>query len=405
MPVDTSAVLLIVGGGVCGGLLTTPMAWMPSWEWENIWLLYSIAGMVVWPWALVLSTVPSVWEIYETAETKDIVLTAVFGAGWGLGSTLFGVGTNAVGNSLGFSIILGLTATLGSAIVLVALHPKDIATREGHYTFAGLAVTMVGLACCGYAGSRKEREQVEAENESRLLKIEENASGGEPKQIPFCVGMVICLLSGALSPMLNLGLAFGNDGNDGMQERATHYGVGLKYNNNPTWCVGVGAGFVVNALYCCYKLCANGTWSNYCPPRQPAADASASIQGGAPSDAWHSYTLAPWYHAAPGGVLNWIYCLIMGLLWYGGNVVYGIGSNMLGELGDAVGWPVFIVTMVVTGNVSGALTGEWEGTSCGSKAWMLVGNILLAVGVVVGVLGTGGTDSGSGSDGSKSGIF
>ena len=26
-----------------------------------------------------LSTVPSVWDIYETAETKDIVLTAVFG--------------------------------------------------------------------------------------------------------------------------------------------------------------------------------------------------------------------------------------------------------------------------------------------------------------------------------------
>ena len=60
--------------------------------------------------------------------------------------------------------------------------------------------------------------------------------------------MIICLLSGILSPMLNIGLASGNNGADGMQERAIHYGVGLKWNNNPTWCVGVGAGFIVNAI-------------------------------------------------------------------------------------------------------------------------------------------------------------
>eukprot|EP01043_Picozoa_sp_COSAG02_P006604 COSAG02_NODE_190_length_30025_cov_22.989875_2_plen_219_part_00 len=209
--------------------------------------------------------------------------------------------------------------------------------------------------------------------------------------------MIICLLSGILSPMLNIGLAYGNNGDDGMQERAIHYGVGLKWNNNPTWCVGVGAGFVVNAAYCCYKLCVNNTWSNFFPSSHSTA--SASIQGGG-SNAWNSYTLAPWYHAAPGGLLNWFYCLIMGLLWYGGNVIYGIGSNMLGELGDAVGWPVFIVSMVVTGNVSGMLTGEWEGTSSGSKMWMVVGNIILAIGVVVGVLGTGGKSDGSDSAGS-----
>ena len=189
MPIDTGAIALIVGGGILGGLFTTPMGWMPAWEWENVWLVYSIFGMVIFPWALVLSTVPSVWEIYETAETKDIVLTALFGAGWGLGSTLFGVGCNAVGNSLGFSIILGLTATLGSAIVLVALHPDDIHTKEGYYTFAGLAVTVVGLSCCGYAGSRKEKEQAANEASASLLHAEEGAKGGDevsshPRALP-----------------------------------------------------------------------------------------------------------------------------------------------------------------------------------------------------------------------------
>ena len=366
--INPVAIALIVGGGILGGLFTTPMKWMPSWEWENQWAVYSVFGMLVWPWALVFSTVPDVWQIYADSDTDDILLTALFGAGWGLGSTLFGIGTAAVGNSLGFSIILGLTATLGSVIVMVALHRDALLTPVGVYNLVGLAITVLGLAGCGYAGMRKEREQAAAEASQRLLKIEEpQEEGGGGPQLGFCAGMVICLLSGALSPMLNLALAFGNDGTavpgGGMQEQATHemqmHGVThtaqIRYSNNPTWCIGVGAGFFVNIGYCCYKLTANGSWGNFLPDScLRSRTGAASLQDHGPRDrAWSAYALAPWYYASPHGAMNWIYTIIMGLLWYGGNVMYGIGSNMLGDLGDAVGWPVFIVCMVMTGNISG----------------------------------------------------
>ena len=35
--------------------------------------------------------------------------------------------------------------------------------------------------------------------------------------------------------------------------------------------------------------------------------------------------------------------LLMGVLWFTGNTLYGIGATMLGKLGTAVGWPLFIV--------------------------------------------------------------
>ena len=127
------------------------------------------------------------------------------------------------------------------------------------------------------------------------------------EKLPFSLGMVICLLSGALSPMLNLGLAFGNDGKDGMQERATFYHVGQTYNNNATWCVGVGAGFTVNFSYCVYKLCVNQTWGNFLPSCCKNSSPNPSIQDAG----WHDYALSPWYHASPGGAMNWIYCMIM----------------------------------------------------------------------------------------------
>lgn len=44
--------------------------------------------------------------MYEHAEVKAIVLTLIFGALWGIGSTTFGLAVEYVGNSLAFSIIL-----------------------------------------------------------------------------------------------------------------------------------------------------------------------------------------------------------------------------------------------------------------------------------------------------------
>ena len=90
---------------------------MPSWEWDHVWLMYSIWGMIIFPWGLVSVTVPQLGEIYAAASNILIAKIIVFGAMWGMGSVAFGIGTKIVGNSLGFSIILGLTSTLGNAIV------------------------------------------------------------------------------------------------------------------------------------------------------------------------------------------------------------------------------------------------------------------------------------------------
>lgn len=112
------------------------------------------------PWVFVLFTVKEAFPIYQAARTQDLVLTLLFGFLWGCGSVCFGAGTDMVGNSLGFAIILGLTSALGSAIPLVALHPSEIGSQEGICTWIGLVIVAVGLYLLAVAGSRKEKEQV-----------------------------------------------------------------------------------------------------------------------------------------------------------------------------------------------------------------------------------------------------
>lgn len=53
----------------------------------------------------------------------------VSGFGWGIGSVLFGLGCAYVGDSLAFAIILGMCATLGTAVPMLILSPED-ATKK-----------------------------------------------------------------------------------------------------------------------------------------------------------------------------------------------------------------------------------------------------------------------------------
>ena len=139
------------------------------------------------------------------ASGQAIALTVVFGFLWGFGSVTFGLATAIVGNSLGFSLILGMTSAIGAALPLVVLHPDDAGSRQGICTWIGLAIVAGGLACLAYAGLMKEREV--SERVTLLESVTSNSSSTSKKS--FKLGLLLCLISGIFSPMLNLSLSLG----------------------------------------------------------------------------------------------------------------------------------------------------------------------------------------------------
>lgn len=58
------------------------------------------------PWILVLFTVSDAFQVYQQASTRGELYCVGFGFLWGIGSILFGLGVDMVGNALGFAIIL-----------------------------------------------------------------------------------------------------------------------------------------------------------------------------------------------------------------------------------------------------------------------------------------------------------
>jgi len=325
---------LVLLGGLLQGSFALPMKRMPAWRWENTWLVYSVAGMIVVPWALVWATVPRFSDVFARTPGATLLAVALFGFGWGVGSTLFGLGLSRVGMALSFAIVLGITASLGSLLPLLVLEPQQLFTPQGTALMAGLGLVVLGIVLCAVAGRRRERE----------LSAKAQQVGGSG----FWLGLVICILSGVFSPMLNFSFVFGKS----VQRLTLDLGAKPAMASNPVWALALSAGFVANAGYCVYLLQKNRTWS-------------VLTQKGIPA-------------------LYWLGAVLMGLIWFAGIAVYGMGAASLGALGGVIGWPLFMAMIIIAANLWGAATGEWRGASGRTYAysWVGIGVLLVAIYVI-----------------------
>src|SRR6266852_3929046 len=217
----------VVFAGVLQGLFAVPMKYARRWNYENIWLIYSLTGMVVLPWMLTTATVPHLVEVYSLTPMPVLVRIA------GLGMNLLGIG-------LGMAIILGLSASLGSLIPLLILSPQQLHTPQGRTYLVGTVIMLVGIAVCARAG---------------MLRDAARNRGESAPHRSFFAGFMVCCLSGLFSSALNFSYAFGGDALD----RARALGASPLWSTGVVTALAVSGGFISNLVYCGYLLRKNGT--------------------------------------------------------------------------------------------------------------------------------------------------
>jgi L-rhamnose-H+ transport protein len=325
-------VLAVLAGGLLNGSFVAPMKRMRGWQWENSWLVYSVVGLLVLPWITAFFAIPHLQAMFTQASGALLFKVALFGLGWGIGSVMFGLGVNHLGLAVGYGIILGLIAPIGTFLPLVVLHPERLWTHQGYTLMAGMLLVLVGIAFLAVAGKRRERESTSL---APMVK-----SG-------FFLGLVICILAGVFSPMLNFSFVFGQE----LQAHALASGARPGTASSAIWCLTLTSGFVVNAGYCLYLLDKNHTWQLFSSAASPA-------------------------HYWFGGAL-------MGLICFGSFLVYGMGATALGPLGGIVGWPLFMSMSLITSSVLGAVTGEWAGATRRAYSYSVAGLALLILAIIV----------------------
>jgi L-rhamnose-H+ transport protein len=326
--------------GVAAGTFVLPMKYVRRWRWEHLWFVYSVLSFFVMLPAVAIMTVPHLTRVYESTPHRTVWLVAVFGAGWGVGSVFFGLGVDALGMALGFSMMTALYTALGALIPLAILTPDLLLRENGLMIVIGNLVSITGVVICAIAGGRRDRE----------LKVR-SVEGMLNAPMAFPVALTVCILAGIFSAMLNFAYAFGVP----MTEVALGLGATKDNALNALWMLTVAAGGLMNVAYCLYLMHRRKNWGLL----------------------WRNYS-----------VLDWGNATAMAGLWTGSLILYGWGADLLGRLGPSLGWSLWNALLITTTFVCGLLTGEWKSASPRSMRMLTTGIGILIVAMLI--LGFGG---------------
>jgi L-rhamnose-H+ transport protein len=324
-------IALTVLAGAVGSSTLMPFKYVRGWRWENTWLTYSFLSYLAFPWLAAILTIPVLLSSYQHVGWRTVSLISLFGLGWGAGVVLYGLALEIVGLSLTSAIILGCSVAFGSLVPLLILESHQLLTLSGLHILSADLLMVGGVLLCARAGELRGR----------------TAHNVNPKPVDprFIWGLLVCFISGMLTPLLNIALAVGV----GITRHALAMGANPFYAANGVWALAVSTGALPSLGTCLVKLSRNRTWNLY---------------------------------AHSTGARNYFLCFVMGSLFIVSTVIYGAATGVLGKLGPVLGWPVYMSSLIIGNNFWGWYTGEWADARPVAIRTMLLGIALQIVAMV-----------------------
>ena len=299
-------------------------------RWEAWWLIYSIVGMLLFPWIWAALAVPHLLTIIaRSADTGAVFWGALFGFLWGIGGITFGMSVESLGIALTYGIVMGLSTAVGSLIPLM---------RQGGFSSSAAAPLVVvavvvllgGVAVISFAGVRRERRAA-AEAPANKKQLHR--------------GLVIVIVSGVMSSLLAVGFDFAAP----MTGTARSLGIETAQISLARWAVVCSGAFLMNAAYCLTLLVRNGSWATF---------------------------------AAPGSGKAYLWATATGAFWFTSFGISGYGMQMMGRLGVSIGWSMLLGLALITSTLWSVATGEWKNAS-GPFRIMLAGLVIVILAICI----------------------
>lgn len=302
---------------------TRPLAW------EAWWLVYSVSAMLLLPIVCTFALIPNFGASIATSPLHVLWKGILYGFLWGVGGILFGKSVERVGMALTYGIVMGLAASVGSLIPLFSEYTAA-SQRALSWIVIGNMLMLGGVALSSWAGIRREKltgDKVEWESGTGTIRL----------------GLVLAILSGLLSALLNVGFAASQP----IAARAVALGSSLRNASLSAWVVVLFGAFLMNAGYSSVLLTINGTWATFGMKRTRRA---------------------------------WQWAVASGLLWFAALAIYGQGAALMGSLGPVIGWPILLGLSLIVSSGFAAYTGEWKGAPSAMR-WMSFAVFLLLIAV------------------------
>ncbi len=332
-------ILLIAIGSLAASSFYVPFKKVKVWAWESYWISQGLAAWIICPWVFALLTVPSgtLMDIIHDAPTSAKWLSIMFGALWGVGGLTFGLSIRYMGIALGQSLVLGLTAALGTLIPSIVAGENLFASRAGILTMIGVAVALAGITIVGYAGILKNKSLTEEERKAAV------------KDFALKKGIPIAIISGIMSACFAYGFQSGKP----IEEVAAQYGTHELFVSNPTLIFILFGGFVTNAIYCVWLNIKNGSYKDY-------INVSGAVF-----------------------LNNIAFTFLAGLLWFLQFHFYGMGKSQVPATMEAFSWSILMALSISFSNIWGLFLKEWKGISRKTVVVLIIGIIILILSTFV----------------------
>ncbi len=345
---------LILGFGsillaaVAGGAFGLQYRVMRRYRVENASLLSIFFATVPIPLIACQLLLPGWTDAIAQAGFKANAVVMAFGFCWGLGAITYAYSFNILGMALAASLLKGISIAIGAGLPLL-WRWEHVPLEAKMVTIIGLVILILGTAIAGKAGIMREKETRE-NPQSDGAEVPSSKTVFEPTGKIFWIGLLMCLLSGAVSACANLGY----DRAEAIEAAMVESSQGTPLAWKATlirWMPMYWGGITALLVFMGGAMVINGSWKNYFAKDSLRDFAISSSMGGV-----HFLAQIP----------------------------YGIGAFYLGQLGTTVGWGINLGMALIVAAALGLLTGEWKKTAKITLRTLIAGIVvsLIAMGIL-----------------------
>ena len=305
VPVGT---VIILAAGILSGIFVIPTVGVRDWDWEQIWMVYSISAFLLLPLCVTTVLFPNIFRQVLQPQRELAARVGAYGVLFGIGCVLFGVTWSRLGIAVANALVSGINILVGS-IGPVVVGAVALDRRGWSRLIVGIVPLMIGLLLSAIACIARDR-----------------ARTTEPGAVlsQSLLGIGFALASGTLSAMLNVGFSVGTP----LQAKASSLGYPPHISTLAIWVPALAGGFVANFAYPAFLVQRRRKWG----------------------------TLV----GLPNSPELWSRSLMMGVLWSAAIFAYGYGAWIMGPGGTTYGWAIISGAGILGSLLLGGLMGEWK---------------------------------------------
>lgn len=339
-------ILFIAIGAFSSGSFAVPFGKIKGWQWESYWMIFSLGAYVLFPMVACLVLANDFIPIIYSTSTSTLITVFLLGTVYGVGNLCFGLALRYLGLSLGYALSLGLMLAIGTLIppMIDGRLQVMMQGKGGTLLILGVVVACLGIAVSAWSGILKDKSVSNAKKQESI---------GEYN---LTKGIMSAILVGLTGSAMSLGFEQGLP----ISEMAAQQGVDPLFTMMPVLVILFAGTFVTTVVWCvAYLGLKNKSIKDY-----KTAESSKTL------------------------VLNYLFGLLAGLLWFGQFIVYGMGKSKMGPF-TFTSWGILMALTIVFATVWGLFRKEWKGTPTKVYILMILSLIIIiASSFMIGISGS-----------------